>query len=56
MILIRDGVVVRTALSQSEVSDEELLAHLRQNGVESPEDARLCLLESDGRISVIKKA
>jgi uncharacterized membrane protein YcaP (DUF421 family) len=53
--LIRDGVPIRPALEAQEISDDDLLSHLRQHGVELPDQARLCMLESDGKISVLKK-
>jgi uncharacterized membrane protein YcaP (DUF421 family) len=52
--LVADGEVRRRALDQHEIPDEELLAHLRQHGIEKPQEARLCVLESDGKISVLR--
>lgn len=54
-VLIKDGKVDRAALRKQRISDDDLLTHLRQQGVETPQEARLCLLESDGRISVLKR-
>ncbi|WP_411887718.1 DUF421 domain-containing protein [Hydrocarboniphaga effusa] len=54
-VLIKDGKVDRAALRRFKISDEDLLTHLRQGAAERPDDVRLCLLESDGRISVLKR-
>lgn len=40
-------------LGREFVTREELLAQLRQQGVERPEEVRLAVMESDGRISVL---
>ena len=55
VVLIRNGQVRWDALRKHKISDEDLLSHLREQGAESPADVRLCLLESDGRISVLKQ-
>ncbi|EIT67667.1 hypothetical protein WQQ_41020 [Hydrocarboniphaga effusa AP103] len=54
VVLIRNGHVQQDSLRRQKISDEELLSHLREQGIEDPSEARLCLLESDGRISVLK--
>jgi uncharacterized membrane protein YcaP (DUF421 family) len=52
-ILIKQGKVNRAALRKHKITDEDLLTHLRQGGADSADQVRLCLLESDGRISVL---
>lgn len=54
VVLIRNGHVRQDALRKHKISDEELLSHLREQGAETPAEVKLCLLESDGRISVLK--
>lgn len=51
--LIRDGRVLAPNLGQEFITQEELLAQLGQQGVERPEEVRLAVMESDGRISVL---
>jgi uncharacterized membrane protein YcaP (DUF421 family) len=52
-LLVRDGVILRKALHDEGVEDEELRAALREHGVLRVEDVRLAVLETDGSISVI---
>ena len=53
VVLIQDGVVRQGQLRKHKISEEALLSHLREHGVEKPARARLCLLEGDGKISVL---
>jgi uncharacterized membrane protein YcaP (DUF421 family) len=52
-ILIRHGDVMEQALRQEDVSRDELMAALREHGLEQTRDAKLAILEVDGSISVI---
>jgi uncharacterized membrane protein YcaP (DUF421 family) len=52
-ILIRHGDVMEAALRQEGVSRDELMAALREHGLEQTRDAKLAILEVDGSISVI---
>ncbi|HYN05247.1 MAG TPA: YetF domain-containing protein, partial [Vicinamibacteria bacterium] len=52
-ILVNRGHVHADALRTENVSREELLQALRENGCASLADCRLAVLEVDGRISVI---
>jgi uncharacterized membrane protein YcaP (DUF421 family) len=54
-LLVRDGVVLRKALRDEGIEDEELRAALREHGVLHVEDVRLAVLETDGSISVIPR-
>jgi uncharacterized membrane protein YcaP (DUF421 family) len=40
-------------LRQELITEEELMSHLRQHGVEDPGKVRRCYLEGDGHFSVI---
>lgn len=53
--LVREGKTDQAALDKHKISDQDLQSHLRQHGIESAADARLCVLESDGKISVIRR-
>jgi uncharacterized membrane protein YcaP (DUF421 family) len=53
--LIRDGEVLEQNLRKELVARDELLSQLRLQGVEDPSEVKSALMESDGRISVIKK-
>ncbi len=37
------------------ISEDELMSHLRQHGIEDIAEVKLCSLESDGHISVIER-
>jgi uncharacterized membrane protein YcaP (DUF421 family) len=52
-ILIRNGEVFKSALLAEDITHHELMAALRQHGVENPEDVRLAIFEVDGSISVL---
>jgi uncharacterized membrane protein YcaP (DUF421 family) len=52
-VLIRNGRVLRSALRREAITDDELKAELRKNGVEDPRRVRRATVERDGRISVV---
>lgn len=54
--LIRDGRMLRKNMRQELVTPEELLAKLREQGVEDVSQVRSAFMESSGEISVQKKA
>lgn len=51
--LVRDGKIMRKHLRQELITEEELLSHLRQQGVENLGEVKRCYLEGDGHFSVI---
>lgn len=53
--LIRQGKINQKALRDNRISIEEFFAAIRQNGVGSIYDVEYCILEANGKISVIKK-
>lgn len=53
--LVKDGRVIRQNLRKEMITMEELMSQLREQGVESVEEVKMCRLEGDGHISVIKK-
>ena len=52
--LIRDGQILRTNLRREFVTEEELMAALREEGIKDPSKVHSACLEADGQISVIK--
>ena len=55
LLLVRDGRVLRRGLKEELITEEELMSHLREQGVEHIRDVKRAFIEGDGRISVIKK-
>jgi len=51
--LIRDGHVLRENMESEDLTDEELLAQLRMNGIEDVSKVKIAFIESEGTISVI---
>lgn len=56
LCLIRDGQILKRNLRREFMSEEELLAKLREHEITNPADVRLAYMESDGTISVIKRS
>jgi uncharacterized membrane protein YcaP (DUF421 family) len=55
LLLVRKGKLVRQNLGKEALTDQELLSHLRQQGVESLNEVKSAYLEDDGQISVIRE-
>jgi uncharacterized membrane protein YcaP (DUF421 family) len=55
LLLIRDGQIQFRNLRSQLITRQDLLEQLREQGVESPGSVKKCFLESDGRMSVIRK-
>jgi uncharacterized membrane protein YcaP (DUF421 family) len=55
IILIRDGLLLKTEIEKAEVTLDEIEESIREHGVEKTEDVQLLTLEVDGNISVISK-
>ena len=53
--LIRDGQIQYRNLRSQLITREDLLSQLREQGVEDISGVKVCVLESDGRISVIRE-
>ena len=53
--LVRDGRMLRRNMRHELVTEDELWAHLRRQGVERLEQVKLAMVESDGTISVIQR-
>jgi uncharacterized membrane protein YcaP (DUF421 family) len=52
--LVRDGKLMRRNLRREMISADELMAKLREQGIEDMEDVKAATMENDGEISVIK--
>ena len=54
-LLIYDGKVLKENLRKEQLTEQELSANLRKNGVEEASEVHLAVLEVDGHISVVPK-
>lgn len=54
LLLIRDGRMQKRNMRREKIQEEELLAQLREKGVDGVEAVKECYLEGNGRISVIE--
>ena len=55
VFLIKNGILNQKELKNNRISIEEFFATLRQNGVGSITEINHCVLEANGKISVLKK-
>ena len=55
VMLVRDGQFQRRNLRKEFLAEEEVMAQLREKGVERVEEVKVAYMESDGSVSVIKK-
>jgi uncharacterized membrane protein YcaP (DUF421 family) len=53
--LIEDGIVNNAEMKRHRITEDDLVEELRLNGIASPKDARLAVLERSGEISVVQK-
>ncbi len=53
--LVRDGRVLRKNMRSEMLTLEDLMEQLREQGVERVADVKRCFLESDGRLSIIRR-
>ena len=51
--LLRDGKMIRRNLERQKITEEEVLAQLRQHGLDSPRNVQSVYLEGDGQFSVL---
>ena len=54
--LIENGRMLRKNMREEFVSVEELMAQLREKGLEDCSEVKAAYMEADGRISVIRRA
>jgi uncharacterized membrane protein YcaP (DUF421 family) len=55
VLLVRDGRVLHANLRRESMAEADLLAKLREQGVEKPAQVRRAYMEADGQISVIRR-
>jgi uncharacterized membrane protein YcaP (DUF421 family) len=55
LVLVKDGKLNRKAMRREMVTDEELLAKLREHGYERLDQVKAVRMESDGEITVVGK-
>ena len=56
VLLVEDGRMLRKNMRAELVTQEELMAQMRENGVEDIEEVKRACMEADGTISVITKS
>jgi uncharacterized membrane protein YcaP (DUF421 family) len=54
-LLIQDGRIQKRTLRREMITEEELIEHLREHGIESVEEVKESYIEGNGHISVITK-
>ena len=55
LVLIKNGRLQRQNMKQEMITEEELMAQLREQGVETLEEVKKSYLEGDGHVSIIKR-
>ena len=53
LLLIRDGQLLRHNMRKELVTEDELLAQLRKQGVEKVQEVKRAFMETDGKVTVI---
>ncbi|WP_410967511.1 YetF domain-containing protein, partial [Salmonella sp. SAL4456] len=53
--LVRDGRLLRRTLRRELITEEELLSHVREQGLTDFTQVRAAYMEGDGQISVIPR-
>ena len=53
VLIVHDGIELKDKMRREGVTDEQLKAALREHQIENVSDARSCVLEVDGTISVV---
>ena len=53
MLIVNDGQILKERCTREAISREQIMAALREHGIERLEDAHMCVLEVDGSISVV---
>jgi uncharacterized membrane protein YcaP (DUF421 family) len=55
LMLVKEGVILQRNLKREQLTQEELMSQLREQGVEDVSNVRAAYMEGDGNISVIQK-
>lgn len=56
ILIVNDGTILKEKCVREGITREQIMAALREHGIEKVEDARMCVLEVDGAISVVPKS
>ena len=56
MLIVNDGEILKDRCTREGVTREQVMAALREHGIERLQDAHMCVLEVDGSISVVPAA
>lgn len=52
-LIVSEGKYLEERMRKEGITHEQVLAALREHGLERPQDARMCVMEVDGSISVV---
>lgn len=52
-LILNKGKIIKSAMNREGITEEMLMQGLREHGLESPEEAKMAILEVDGSISVV---
>ena len=55
LMLVRDGKLLRRNMRREHVTPDEIMARLREHGIDKLEAVKLATMESDGEITVIQR-
>jgi uncharacterized membrane protein YcaP (DUF421 family) len=55
LALVENGVMLRRNMRKEQLTVDELMSQLREQGIEDVSDVKLAFMEGDGQISVIQK-
>lgn len=55
-VVIEEGRVDRAVCRSERISDQELASALRREGIDAPDEVRRAILETNGRITVIRES
>ena len=54
LLLVKNGRMIQKNMDQEMITEDEIMSHLRQQGIEDIKQVKQCCLESSGDFSVIK--
>jgi uncharacterized membrane protein YcaP (DUF421 family) len=54
-IVVRDGELDRKGMRDERMNEAEVMAHLREEGIHDLREVHLAVVETDGKVSVLKK-
>ena len=54
LLLVKNGRLIQKNMDQEMITEDEIMSHLRQQGIEDIKQVKQCCLESSGDFSVIK--